>query len=135
MNYSSELYLDQLDRIEVIGGTAPVIKIFSGAKPTACADANPAGELVSSSLPSDWLAAASRTTKKNKGIAYTLAAATGGSGTTPQSFRIYKTGGTVCFMQGTCGIGSGELSLNGTITAGQVITIAADAFVINAANT
>jgi hypothetical protein len=38
-------------------------------------------------------------------------------------------------IQGTCGIGSGDLSLNGTITSGQAISIAAGSFTITANNT
>jgi hypothetical protein len=46
-----------------------------------------------------------------------------------------KTSGTdtTCYVQGTAGIGSGDLQLNGTITSGQTVTISS--FTLNAANT
>jgi hypothetical protein len=86
-------------------------------------------------LPSDWMAAASGGTK---GIAGTWsdASADGGSASTPGHFRIYNSqatmDGTTCIIQGSAGIGSGDMNFNGTITAGQAVSISA--FTLTAGN-
>lgn len=52
----------------------------------------------------------------------TVADATG----TAAHFRIYKSDGTTCQIQGTVGQGTGDLSLDNTsIVAGQSVTITA----------
>ena len=33
--------------------------------------------------------------------------------------------GTTCIVQGSSGIGSGDISFNGTITSGQTVTVSA----------
>ena len=127
LQYSSNVYLAELDAVQSTIGTTPTLKIFSGAVPANCAAADPSGALVSMTLPSTWMNAASGTTK-------TLAGSWSGSATgtgTPVSFRIYQ--GATCHLQGSAGVGSGDLSLNGTITSGQTVTISA--FTLNAANT
>lgn len=120
----------RLDAIETAIGVSAVLKIFTGAVPANCAAADPAGLLVTITLPSDWMAAAASGTKAKSGTWSGTASA--GAGATPQSFRIYDSGGSVCHMQGTCGIGSGDLSVDGTITSGQTVTV--NTFGITAGN-
>jgi hypothetical protein len=48
--------------------------------------------------------------------------ASGGSAATPGYFRLETSGGTT-HVQGTAGIGSGDLSANGTITSGQTLNL------------
>jgi ABC-type Fe2+-enterobactin transport system substrate-binding protein len=48
------------------------LRIFSGSIPANCAAADAGTLLATITLPSDWLAAASGTTKVNTGIAYSL---------------------------------------------------------------
>lgn len=50
------------------------------------------------------------------------ATASAGSAATPGYFRM-NTSGSTCHIQGTCGISSGDLSFNGTITSGQTVQI------------
>jgi hypothetical protein len=110
---------DGLNAIETTVGASPSLLIFSGAVPANCAAADPAGTLATLTLPSDWLAAAG---SRAKALAGTWSGtASGGAATAPASWRI-KVGAT-CHMQGTAGVGSGDMSFNGSITTGQTITV------------
>ena len=52
------------------------------------------------------------------------AAAPANASGTAAHFRLHDSGGTVCHMQGSVGLGAGDLSLdNNVIVAGQPITI------------
>jgi hypothetical protein len=121
----------RLDAIETTTGTSAVLKVFTGTQPATCATADSGTLLVNATLPSDWLAAASGGTKSKAGTWEDLSA-DGGSAATPGYFRIYASGGTVCHMQGSAGIGSGDMQFNGTITAGQAVTVTS--FTITEAN-
>lgn len=131
LQYSSNIYLARLDQVESSTGAAPLLRIFSGSIPANCAAADTGTLLATLTLPSDWMNAASGTTKTLLGS--WSAAASGGAGATPTHFRIWNAGATVCHVQGTCGIGSGDLSVNGTITSGQTVTVST--FTLTAANT
>lgn len=131
LQYSSTIYLARLDQVEVSTGVSPLLRIFSGAAPANCAAADSGTLLATITLPSDWMNAASGTTKTLLGT--WAAAASAGAGATPTHFRIWNSGATVCHVQGTCGIGSGDLSVNGTITSGQTVTVTG--FTLTAGNT
>jgi hypothetical protein len=117
-----------LDAIETTGGASCSLRVYTGAQPADVTQANSGTLLAHIVLPADWLAAASGGTK---GIAGTWqdASADGGAGSTPGHFRIYNSqvtmDGTTCIIQGSAGIGSGDMSFNGTITAGQEVNISA----------
>jgi hypothetical protein len=115
----------RLDAIETYGSTSCNLTVYTGAQPADCATANSGTALVSINLPSDWMAAASSGSKAKNGT--WSASAGAGSGATPGHFRIYNSqatkDGTTCFIQGSCGIGSGDISFDGTITSGQTVTI------------
>lgn len=132
MQYAVDVNQARLDAIESVTGTSAILKIFSGAPTANCAAADPSGLLVTMSLPADWMSAADTTPKKVMAGVWS-GTASAGSSTTPQSFRIYTSGGSVCKVQGTAGIGAGELQVNGTITSGQVVTVAS--FQLNSGNT
>lgn len=53
-----------LDAIESTVGTAPILKIRSGAQPANCAAADSGTVGATMTLPSDWLAAASLVQKR-----------------------------------------------------------------------
>jgi len=130
IQYSVAVNNARLDAVESTISTSAELKIFSGAVPANCAAADPAGTLVSMTLPSDWMAAASSASKAKSGTWSATASGTG----TAASFRIYDSGGTVCGIQGTCGLGSGDLQLDNTsIASGQTVTV--NTFTLNAANT
>lgn len=88
--------------------------------PANCAAADAGTKLVEITLPSDWMAAASSGSKSKSGTWSGTAVATG----TGVHFRIKDSGGTTCHIQGTVGLGSGDLSLDNTsIATGQTVTI------------
>jgi hypothetical protein len=112
----------RLDAIETDLGTSPVLEIRSGAAPADCAAADSGTVLATLTLPSDWAAAAVSGSKAKSGTWQdTSADATG----TAAHFRL-KTSGGVCKLQGSCGIGTGDLQLDNTsIATGQTVTITA----------
>ncbi len=131
LQYSSNIYLGRLDLVESTTGASPKLRIFSGSAPANCAAADSGTLLAELTLPSDWMNAASGTTKTLLGSWTGTASA--GSAATPTHFRIWNSGATVCHIQGTAGIGSGDLQVNGTITSGQTVTVSS--FTLTAANT
>lgn len=122
----------QLDAIETEGGTSPVLAIRSGSLPANCAAADSGTVLASLSLPSDWMAAASSGSKSKSGTWQDLAANASG---TAAHFRLYKSDGTTCFLQGTVGLTSSgaDLELDNTnIAENQQLTVTS--FTLTAAN-
>jgi len=112
----------RLDTIETHVGTAPILKLRTGAQPADCGTADSGTVLCSMTLPSDWLNAASTGQITKNG---TWSGTASGGGGTIGHFRLYVgPGGTVCKMQGSCGIGTGDLQLDNTVVAdGQTITV------------
>ena len=113
----------RLDAIETAIGTGAVLKIRTGAQPANVGTADSGTVLATLTLPSDWLAAASGGAKAKSGTwEDTVADATG----TAAHFRIYASDGTTAHLQGSCGIGTGDLQLDNTsIAAGQDVVITA----------
>jgi hypothetical protein len=113
----------KLDAVETAIGTAAVLRIRSGAAPANCSTADSGTVLVSMTLPSDWMAAASGGSKAMSG---TWADASADNAGTAAHFRLYASDGTTCHMQGTVtatGAG-GDLTLDNTsIAAGQAVSI------------
>lgn len=115
----------RLDAIESAGGASCAIRIYTGAQPADCTQANSGTLLVDGNLPADWMAAASGGSKAKAGTwSWT---ASGGAGDTPGHFRVYNSqatkDGTTCIIQGDAAIGSGSMNFDGTITSGQVVTV------------
>lgn len=131
LQYSTTLRNNQLDAIETTAGTSAKIRVLTGSAPANCAAAETGTLLVQFEMASDWAAAASGGSKALSSLPLSDTA-DGGSGSTPGYFRIVDSAGTTCVVQGSAGIGSGDLSFNGTITAGQTCSITA--FTISAAN-
>lgn len=120
LKLSSLIRNARLDVIESETGTSPVLRIFSGPAPANCAAADSGTKLVEMNLPSDWMAAA---VSGSKGIAGTWS----GSGITNGTagyFRIYDSAATTCHIQGTCGMGLGDMQLdNSSIALAQLVTV------------
>jgi hypothetical protein len=112
-----------LDAIETAVGTSPTLSIFTGSAPAATTDADSGTLLVAITLPSDWAAAASSGSKAKSGTW----SATGAASGTPGHYRI-KTSGSVVKIQGTAGVGSGEISLDTTVSLGGTVTISSATF-------
>jgi hypothetical protein len=117
-----------LDILESDTGTAAVLKIKTGSAPATCATADSGTVLASLTLPSDWMNAASSGTKTKLGTWSDTSADNTG---TAAHFRLYKSDGTTCQVQGTVTVtaGGGDLTLDSvSITSGQVVTITAFTF-------
>jgi hypothetical protein len=106
-----------------------VLRIYTGSAPANCAAAATGTQLVTTTLPSDWMNAASSGSKTKLGTW----AGTGSNAGTAGYFRIWDSGVTTCHVQGTCGIGTGDMQLDNTsIAVSQAVTVTG--FTLNAGN-
>ena len=122
----------RLDSIETTLGTAPVLEIWTGTQPATCATTDSGTKLVSMSLPSDWMAAASGGTKAILGNPWNSTGITNG---TAGYFRIKPTAatGTNAVIQGTVGTAGTDMVLDNTsIATSQVVNV--NSFTLNEAN-
>ncbi len=115
----------RLDVIESTAGASCSMEIRTGAQPANCATANSGTILATLDLPADWMAAAAAGAKAKLGTWEDASADNPG---VAAHFRVFNSQATkdetTCFLQGSVGEGSGDLSLdNTTIAAGQTITI------------
>ena len=119
----------QLDSLETAIGATAVLKIRTGAQPATVATADSGSVLVTMTLPSDWMNAASGGTKTKLG---TWSASAGSSGTAGH-FRIYASDGTTPHFQGAVAVSASDLNLDNTsINSGQTVTIST--FTLTAGN-
>lgn len=136
LQYSEALRNAQLDAIETTVGTAPKLRIYSGAIPANVAASIGASlTLMEEDCPSDWLAAASSGSKAKSGTWSAAGLAAAGAGTAATYYRIWDTAGTTAFIQGTVTItgGGGDMTVDNTsIAEAQVVTV--NTFSIAAAN-
>jgi len=110
----------RLDAIESTISTSPKLQIRTGSAPADCATADSGSLLCEITLPSDYLANASSGAKAKSGTWSGTASGTGTAG----HFRIKDSSGTTTHVQGTCGLGSGDMSLDNTsIASGQTVTV------------
>jgi hypothetical protein len=115
----------RLNAIETVNGNSCAMEIRTGAPPATCATANSGSILVTINLPADWMDDAASGSKAKLGTWQDASA--DGTGTAGH-FRLFNSQATkdetTCFMQGTVGQGSGDLSLDNTsIVTAQVVTI------------
>lgn len=90
----------RLDTIETTTGTAPNLRLRTGAPPANCAAARTGTIVASMALPSDWMAAASGGTKAKSGTWQDASAdATG----VVAHYEIMDTANTNCHEQGRAG--------------------------------
>lgn len=130
MQYSLAVNNARLDTVETVIGASAKLRLYTGAMPANCAAARTGTLLVEIALPADYMSAASAGSKSKLGVWSGTAIA--GTGTTPGYGCIMDSAGTTCHLQGTSGVGSGEIPADGTITAGQTVTV--NSFTLNAAN-
>lgn len=113
----------RLDAIETEAGTSPILKIRTGAQPASCAAADSGTVLATVNCPSDWAAAASGGAKSFSGTWQDTSADASG---TAAHFRLYKSDGTTCVIQGTVGTSSADLIVDNTsFNSGQPFNITA----------
>ena len=111
---------ERLDSIETTISTSPKLQIRTGTPPADCATADSGSLLCEIALPSDYLANAASGAKAKSGTWSGTASGTGTAG----HFRIKDNAGTTTHVQGTCGLGSGDMSLDNTsIASGQTVTV------------
>lgn len=122
--YSNGVRDNQANQIETTVGASPTLELRTGAAPANCAAADSGTVLATMILPSDWLTAASGGSGQvARNGTWQDTSADAGSGATPGHFRIKQ--GATTHIQGTASLtgGGGELTVDGTITAGQQVTI------------
>ena len=130
LQYSIAVNNARLDSIESTTGATAKLMCYTGSAPANCAAAATGTLLATITLPSDWMAAASGGVKAKAGTWSGAASASGTIG----YFRITDNAGTTCHLQGTAGIGTGDMQFDNTVVAAtQVITV--NSFSLTAANT
>ena len=123
LQFSTNLRNSRANQIESHVGASAVMKIRSGSVPANCGSADSGTVLATLNLPADWMAAASGGAVSLAGTWQDASAdATGTAG----HFRIYRSDGTTCEIQGTATAtgGGGDLTLSSTsIVSGGSVTI------------
>ncbi len=113
----------RLEAFETIAGASVILKIRTGAPPANCAAADSGTVVMSITLSSDWMDAASGGTKAFSDLPGTFAAT--GSGIAGH-FRLYKSDGITCMMQGSvslAGNGGNITVSNDSMTSGFSYTV------------
>jgi hypothetical protein len=121
IQYSTAIRNAKSDAFESTVGTAAKLYVWTNAPPADCATPSGGTALALFDLPSDWMAAASGGVKAKSGTWSTTAVSAG----TPGHFRIYDSSLTTCHLQGTAGVGSGDLSFDSAIAVGATVVISA----------
>jgi hypothetical protein len=123
LQFSTALRNARADRIESYVGASAVLKIRSGSVPASCAAADSGTVLATLNLPADWMNDAASGAVTLKGTWQdTSCDATGTGG----HFRIYRSDGTTCELQGTVTAsgGGGDITLSSTsLVSGGSVTI------------
>ena len=115
-NKACDAIVDDLDT----GGGAGKILIFTGAQPTNVDDADPAGLVGTINLAATAFGSASAGVAVMAGVPLSATAVASG---TAACFR-FKDFANAIHSDGTCGLGSGDLSFNNNvIVSGGTITI------------
>lgn len=114
---------DMLDVIDTnFPSTTAILEVYAGTPPADSDTAIGAQTLLASiTLPASAWAAASASSKAKSGT-WQDASANAGAGDTPTFCRLKNSGDTKRIDM-TAGIGSGDVQFDGTITAGQTVTV------------
>ena len=132
MQYSAAVANATLDAVETAIGASPVLKIYTGAIPLNVATARTGTVLVTMTLPSDWMAAASLGSKVKSGTWSDAAADAAG---TAGYFTIFASDGTTAHIQGTVGTAQADMILDTvTVTAGLPVVVNTFTLVKSAGN-
>lgn len=131
LQYSVAVNNGRLDAVETVAGASAKLRFYTGAMPANAAAARTGTLLCEIQLPADWMNAASAGSKTKLGTWSGTAVA--GAAATPGYACIMDNAGTTCHLQGTSGVGTGDIPVDGTITTGQTVTVSV--FTLNAANT
>ena len=131
LQYSVSVNNARLDAVETVAGSSAKLRFYTGAMPANPAAARTGTLLVEMLLPSDWMNAAAAAVKTKLGTWSGIAVA--GAAATPGYACIMDNAGTTCHLQGTSGVATGDIPVDGTITSGQTVPIST--FTLNAAHT
>ena len=127
LQYSVRVRDAQNDALEGAIGSAAILEIYDGVRPTDCANALAGNTLLATgSLPADWMANRSGGSKTKSGTWVITGTPAAGGGTAGKFFRVYDSTHTNCDMQGSFGAtGSGALMTadNNSIAAGQQVQV------------
>lgn len=122
----------RLDVIESTIGVSAVLMIRSGAAPANVAAVNSGTVLATLNLPADWMSNAAGGAKAMLGTWQDASADAAG---TAAHFRLYRTDGVTCDLQGTVSAtgGGGDMEVDNVVfAAGQQFTITS--FTLNEPN-
>jgi hypothetical protein len=123
LQFSTSLRNARANQIESHVGASAVMKFRSGSVPANCGTADSGTVLATLNLPADWMGSASG---GSVSLAGTWQDASADATGTAAHFRIYRSDGTTCEMQGTVTStgGGGDLTLSSTsIVSGGSVTI------------
>lgn len=124
LQFSTEVRNAILDQIETTVGASPILRIRTGSAPANCAAADTGTLLAEITLDADWAAAASSGSKAVQTLPDSDASANNTG--TAAHFRLFKSDGTTCVMQGTVTAtsGGGDLEIDNTsINSGQQVDL------------
>jgi hypothetical protein len=113
----------RLNAIETDASVSAKLMIYTGSVPANCAAATTGTKLAQFDLASDWAGNASGGTKALNNLPLST---TGAAAGTAGYFRLFKTDGTTCQMQGTVTTtgGGGDMVLDNTsIASGQTVNV------------
>ncbi len=111
------------DVVETTMGVSAIMKIRTLAPPANVAAADVGSVLATLALPSDWMTVAASGVKAKSGTWQDTAADAGG---TAAHFRVYRTDGTTCDIQGTVTVtgGGGDMTVdNVSFAVNQQFTV------------
>lgn len=122
IQFSTTVRTARVTAVETTVGTAPKVRLYTGAQPANCAAAASGTLLAEFTLASDWATQASAVLTFS---GTPLSATAVGTGTVAH-YRMVDTAGTTCHMQGsvTAGGGGGDMTIDNTsIATGQTVQI------------
>jgi hypothetical protein len=113
-----------LDAWETAIGTSALLRIYSGTPPADESTALSGNTLLKEfAMASDWAAAAATGSKGLNNLPLSGAAAATG---VASFYRIYNSGGTTCYEQGTVGTSGTDMIIDNTsINSGQTVNVTA----------
>lgn len=119
--YATTLRNQRLADIIAATGAGAKFLIATGNPPANCSQPDSGVALALLTLPSVYLGTPVNGVVTQQGT--WSATATGGASATPGYWRLKDSTGTATVMQGTAGVGTGEINFATTITSGQTVNI------------
>jgi hypothetical protein len=119
-----------LDQMETVGGSSPILRIYSGSEPATIATAFTGSVLAQGVLPPDWLANAASGAKGLAGLWSLTGQSGAGGGTNAGYYRIINSGDSLTLFQGLAG-GTVQIPTTAiTAAMGNVLTFSSTTGVV-----